>query len=80
MGCYLEEYWAWVGTWAPRFSWQAMPGHINSKRAGSFLRQMILCAADLATLLGLLAWNKILVLQSKARALFKCYVEGVIES
>lgn len=33
----------WVGTWAA-------PEHVNSRRVGSFLRQMILCAAGLATL------------------------------
>ena len=51
MGCYLEEYWAWVGTWPARFYWQTAPGHVHNRRVGSSLGQMILCAAALATLL-----------------------------
>jgi len=51
MGCYVEEYQAEVGTWATRFYWRTVPGHVHDRRVGSFLGQMILCAAAVATLL-----------------------------
>lgn len=51
MGCGLEEYWAQVGTWAAGFHWWTIPGHGHNRPIGSFLGQMILCAAALATLL-----------------------------
>jgi hypothetical protein len=33
MGCYLEDYWARVGTWARRFSWHGGPRHGDANRA-----------------------------------------------
>jgi len=49
MGCYLEYYWAWVGTWAVRFSWQSAVGHIGTKGGKIYMGPTILCTAILAT-------------------------------
>lgn len=46
-----EEYRARVGTWAVRFSWWAGPRHVNDRRIGNLLGQVIVCAVSLATFL-----------------------------
>ena len=40
-----------MGTWAARFSWWAGPRHVNNRRIGNLLGQVIMCAASLATFL-----------------------------
>ena len=62
MGCYLEDYWARVGTWAGRFSWRGMPrcGDAN-QTTGGYLGLMLLSSMVLAVLL-ILELSRILVL------------------
>jgi hypothetical protein len=31
MGCYLEDYWAQVDTWAAKFSWRSAVGHFGTR-------------------------------------------------
>ena len=50
MGCYLEDYWARVGTWYARFSWRSAVGRVGTKGGKIYMGPMILCAAVLATL------------------------------
>jgi len=40
-----------VATWAARFIWRAGSRHVNNRRIGNFLEQVIMCAASLATFL-----------------------------
>jgi hypothetical protein len=49
MGCYLEEYRARVDTWATRFSWRTVVGHVGSKGRKTYAGIMILCAAVIRT-------------------------------
>jgi hypothetical protein len=53
MGCYLEDYQARVGTWAPRTSRRSAQGHDSSGHALRQLGNMLLCAAALAVLLAI---------------------------
>jgi len=75
--CYLEEYWAWVGTWAPRFSWQDVPGLVNNMRAGRF-NDTVCSRFGYTFRIGGVEENP--GPRIKARALFKGYIKGVIES
>jgi hypothetical protein len=51
MGCYLEDYWAQVGTWARRFSWHSAVGHVGMRGGRIYRGPVILCAVVLAVLL-----------------------------
>jgi len=51
MDCYLEDYWAQVGTWAARFPWRSALGHVGMRGGKIYTGPMILCAAVLANLL-----------------------------
>jgi len=51
MGCYLEEYRAWVVTWAASSSWGSALGHVGTGGGNIYMGPMILCATVLATLL-----------------------------
>ena len=54
MGCYLEDYWARVGTWAARTSWTTRTTWHTAQGNGQVifcLGTMILCATTLAVLL-----------------------------
>jgi len=51
MCCYLEEYRAWVDTWAAMSSWRSAVGHVGTRGGGIYLGPIILCPAVLATLL-----------------------------
>jgi hypothetical protein len=51
MGCYLEDYRAWVGTWAARFVWRSAVGRGGTRGGKIFMESMILCAAVIANLL-----------------------------
>ena len=51
MGCYLEEYRGWVGTWAPRLSRQSSVGHVETRKGKILMGSMMLCAMVLVLLL-----------------------------
>jgi hypothetical protein len=54
MGCYQEDYWARVGTWAARISWATRTTWRTSQVNGHVilcLETIILCATALAVLL-----------------------------
>jgi hypothetical protein len=51
MGCYLEDYWVHVGTWAARTSWHIAYGRDSNGHEMNYIGNMILSAAALAVLL-----------------------------